>query len=450
MPAAPKIFCPAEIRQQDETTINEWLESETNQMESSVSKAYLLFALLLPMFIYLDMHHSTSNPSLFYAASHRGLPALFFGLSALLMFREWRPFDIYTGIFHKGMGLTAFYIMIFLQLNYTSTFPDRLGLYPPLMMSLAVFIYRLSPRFTITWALLEVITWLWFFQNDLEALKTDANFQLFGFILAITYSNYTTTRAKIFITSRQRERALYERNEFLMEKEHLLKVVCHDIGNPLNVVTGCIHLMEMENPNFSDDAQEAWVRLKKATGNINQILCDVREVAAASNQKIQLDLQPVSLVDVIEKSVHQLNHRIEEKNLTVSITNEASPTALVDADPTKLGNHIVDNLLTNAIKFSFPGEKIDLILSESEQGVSFCVRDYGTGIPRDLQQVLFDPNAHTNRTGTDGEKGTGFGLPIVKLYVEKHLGQIEVSSKNKEEFPLNHGTSFSVTLPRAE
>jgi signal transduction histidine kinase len=76
------------------------------------------------------------------------------------------------------------------------------------------------------------------------------------------------------------------------------------------------------------------------------------------------------------------------------------------------------------------------------------VRDYGVGMPKSIRDELFDPLVNTQRAGTLGEQGTGFGLPITKNCVELIQGTIEVYSRTREESPQDFGTSISVYLRR--
>ena len=81
--------------------------------------------------------------------------------------------------------------------------------------------------------------------------------------------------------------------------------------------------------------------------------------------------------------------------------------------------------------------------------VVVSVTDTGIGIPDTLLKTLFESNAKTSRLGTSGEKGTGFGLPICKSYMDLYGGKIEVTSKTADEFPDDHGTTFTLRLKRA-
>lgn len=72
--------------------------------------------------------------------------------------------------------------------------------------------------------------------------------------------------------------------------------------------------------------------------------------------------------------------------------------------------------------------------------------DRGIGMPDDILNKIFDATASTSRPGTNNKQGIGFGMPIMKSYVEKCLGRVEVESKTIDHFPMDHGTCFRIFL----
>ena len=100
----------------------------------------------------------------------------------------------------------------------------------------------------------------------------------------------------------------------------------------------------------------------------------------------------------------------------------------------------MNNILTNALKFSHPQSKILIRADRKEDGLRLSVRDFGIGIPPDLLQDLFDITKATSRAGTGGESGTGFGMPLMKRFINSYGGRIEIHSREKTE---DHGTEVS-------
>ena len=144
-----------------------------------------------------------------------------------------------------------------------------------------------------------------------------------------------------------------------------------------------------------------------------------------------------------------LDQKVREKELVIDINDSLDPGTLALVDTKSFGMNVFGNILTNAIKFSFRGSTIDVSLEEKETGILVSIQDYGSGMPESLQKQIFEPDIATTRKGTEGEAGTGFGMPIVKSYLDRLDGDIEVRSSNIEEFPEDHGTCFNIHLKKA-
>ena len=97
-------------------------------------------------------------------------------------------------------------------------------------------------------------------------------------------------------------------------------------------------------------------------------------------------------------------------------------------DPTSLEHQVINNLISNAIKFSFVGGEIIVTVAGNNGSITSCVRDYGTGMPDDVLHKIFDTREPTTRVGTANEKGTGFAMPVVHSYIELYGGKISVKS----------------------
>ncbi len=105
---------------------------------------------------------------------------------------------------------------------------------------------------------------------------------------------------------------------------------------------------------------------------------------------------------------------------------------------------IIRNLLSNAIKFTPFDGNIAISATTQEQLCIIKVSDSGVGIPSDKLEFIFDDSKIFSSAGTNNEKGTGLGLKLVKRFIDKNSGKIEVSSE------INKGTTFTITLPAGE
>jgi signal transduction histidine kinase len=118
----------------------------------------------------------------------------------------------------------------------------------------------------------------------------------------------------------------------------------------------------------------------------------------------------------------------------------------VMADPKILANQVFNNLISNAIKFSYPDSNIVVTATRESEVTTLRVADQGIGMPPELMARLFDLDAKTTRPGTDGEPGTGFGIRTVKSFVDLFGGEIEMSSRAEDLHPHDHGTTVSLRL----
>ena len=154
--------------------------------------------------------------------------------------------------------------------------------------------------------------------------------------------------------------------------------------------------------------------------------------------------------------MHQVRNTFEDKlkakNLELNYNSSEIAGIFVLAEPVSLNHSVINNLISNAIKFSHTNSCIDVMASMNGDEVRVTVRDFGVGMPSTLLAKVFMPNEATSRVGTSGEAGTGFGMPLVKSYMERYGGGVEISSESIEESPKNHGTSVTLCfkIPKSE
>ena len=119
-------------------------------------------------------------------------------------------------------------------------------------------------------------------------------------------------------------------------------------------------------------------------------------------------------------------------------------------EPVSFSNNVFNNLLSNAIKFSYENGKIRVRAWKSDKNeICLSLSDQGVGIPRNLLENIFREDKKTTRTGTMGEEGTGFGMPLVKTYMEYYQARIEVESSCENQKTGEHGTTFLLYLKAA-
>lgn len=231
--------------------------------------------------------------------------------------------------------------------------------------------------------------------------------------------------------------------EVLAEKASMLHLLTHDLKNP---IAGVDSLLEHLTP-LPKDAEELISMIKTGVRQALAIIDHVSSLLALETGKINLKLETVNLRACLSEAEMMLRGKFLAKR--VILVTDCPDGAWVIAETVSLVNSVLGNLLTNALKFSFPGSVVAVKVEVGEKEAILLITDNGIGIPREILATLFSMSKPTNRIGTEGERGTGFGMPLVKKHVEAYGGEIEVSSQDITSSPADHGTVVRITLPSA-
>ena len=222
------------------------------------------------------------------------------------------------------------------------------------------------------------------------------------------------------------------------EQKKLLHVLCHDLKAPMGNILSTLEIVE-EEPEFFDMMKS---KLKISVLNGIKTIDLVRIMRELDDFKLLLS--SVNLNEAIHESNTMMEHLCTQKSIQLEINLKKSINVL--AEKTSLTNSVLNNVFSNAIKFSESGSKIVIDADLNEKEVVISIKDRGIGMPQKMLDEIFDESKQTTRKGTDGELGTGFGLPLVKKYVTAYGGRIEVSSKEQKDHPDEHGTEFTIRL----
>gem|GEM_PF-6242003 len=228
--------------------------------------------------------------------------------------------------------------------------------------------------------------------------------------------------------------------------DNLLNIVSHDIANPLTLISGHAELLISQGqtePRHMDALQ----RIARASDMINDILSKVKQVQAAKAGKLLVETSLVPLQEIFEKLQFIFEQRLQSKQQTLDLeVPDSLKNVRVIAEPVMLLNEVLSNFLSNAIKFSPTGSTILIHVKRKQDSIQIEVRDRGIGIPGSLLPHIFDDFRSTSRHGTDGEVGTGFGLPLANHIIEAFGGKLSVESRSQEDYPNDSGTNFVILL----
>jgi two-component system sensor histidine kinase/response regulator len=226
-----------------------------------------------------------------------------------------------------------------------------------------------------------------------------------------------------------REKELEQSNG---ELNRMIQIISHDLANSLTTISMATDLMR---GNPAQDHSRRIAMIAESSALAIKLITDVRAHHLASQEEVKLE--PVSLPDAVHSAWMLVSHMAEQKNIRL----EADlPAVQVLAEAHSLILSVLANLFTNAIKFSPAGSHIRLTQSCAEGRCRLLVRDQGVGIAPDRLASLFVAAPHKSTPGTAGERGCGFGLPLIHRYIQAYQGQIEVSST------LGEGSVFTLDL----
>ncbi len=253
-------------------------------------------------------------------------------------------------------------------------------------------------------------------------------------------SNELVARVEIHLKLKfSQETVVRQRNEL----REMVQILCHDLSNPLGAVISCFELSEYDPDYLKQNKHLILDYLRRQY----DIIGLVRELRAIAEEKAVFSLAPVDLSWAVNESIETLQYQMDRKNIRVVVSLEEKTFVL--AEKVSLVNSVLNNLLTNAIKFSYPASIINLSTEKKDGKILISISDQGIGIPDDLMKRIYSIDRRSTRFGTMGEKGTGFGIPLVKKFVSEYNGTMDIRSKDENDYPDDHGTHITLTLNEA-
>ena len=211
----------------------------------------------------------------------------------------------------------------------------------------------------------------------------------------------------------------------------------------MNPIGATRNIIEKLIENFSD-FQSYQANMVSSLKNAMDLIGLVRQMRMLEIKKETLRLETVTLKRAFFESYYILKRKFIDKNIEFILDIEDNTQII--AENTSLVNSVLNNLLTNAIKFSYPNSKIIITSESKKKNIQVCVQDFGIGMPSVLLNNIFDVSKSTSRLGTNGENGTGFGMPLIKKFMNFYGGEIEIFSKEKRGKNKDHGTSVFLTF----
>ncbi|MEF2229739.1 MAG: hybrid sensor histidine kinase/response regulator [Pseudodesulfovibrio sp.] len=222
-------------------------------------------------------------------------------------------------------------------------------------------------------------------------------------------------------------------------KNQFLGMVAHDLRSPISGINGLTEML-LDNVcgELNQDQREVIGFIHAANLSMNGMVGDLLDISVIEAGQLRLVREIGDLAEVAARAVRF--HSLAARAKTIAIETRLGKVAPFAFDSRRVAQ-VLDNLLTNAIKFSSPGTTVRVTLEQADGQAVVSVVDQGQGVPPGEVGLLFQSYRKTSVRPTAGETSTGLGLVITKKIVEAHGGTIRVESE------FGHGATFRFTLP---
>lgn len=274
----------------------------------------------------------------------------------------------------------------------------------------------------------------WETQELLDAVK-----------MAFDYYDVVTQNAELKRAIIRYETANGELQELHAEKDELMNIVAHDLKNPIHQIIGLTEMMKdssfgLEEEQYQDFSRQIHGSAERMYDMVDSLL----SMRAIESGAIKATIIPLSLATVARSAVSDYGQRAETKTITLHYNSLlGDDKAMVQADESFV-YQVVDNLVSNAIKYSPNGSAVHVLLSQDEPTYyRLEVRDEGPGLTQDDQKRLFGKFARLSARPTGGESSTGLGLSIAKRMMDLMHGKLWCEST------AGRGATFVMELPAA-
>jgi signal transduction histidine kinase len=299
-------------------------------------------------------------------------------------------------------------------------------------------------------------------QAERQLSETDRSLvQIFGSRLSIAFDNVILYQQLHEANSQleervaQRTRALMQANRRLSAqwlrlqrangfKNEILGTVAHDLKNPLGVILGRTEMLtELISTSASKESVTAQIdHIRDATRRLTTMVDHLISDAMADAFDITIRREPVDIAALVNEVADANQPLAVNKQQTIAVSAPANIVTMCDTDRIR---EAIDNLVSNAIKYSPIGGRISLTVGRDDVTTVIRVTDQGAGLsPEDLGR-LFGRFQRLSAKPTAGESSTGLGLSIVKRIIDMHGGEVTAESAGP-----NKGSTFTIVLPATE
>ncbi|MCK6605869.1 MAG: tetratricopeptide repeat-containing sensor histidine kinase [Ignavibacteriaceae bacterium] len=275
---------------------------------------------------------------------------------------------------------------------------------------------------------------------EAEAAKNEAAKQSTQNLFLLIFLTAALILASIiFILYKKNRKKNAELSAANQIKDKLFGLLAHDLRNPFQTILGYCEILDEDFNQLSDDEKKFYINaLRQASINNYEFLENMLSWSLTNMNSLQVSLADVELSDLLSRVIRQIKYKAGQKEIKIRFRKSGEYYALADRD---MLNSVFRNILWNAVKFTEAGGSIEVEIAELNTSAVISVTDNGIGMSKENLDRFLSGQPGEKSRGTNGERGSGLGMIIVKEFLEKHKGNLKVDSAPGK------GTLVTVYLP---
>ena len=226
-------------------------------------------------------------------------------------------------------------------------------------------------------------------------------------------------------------------------KSEFISTVSHELRTPLTTIKGALGLIKAGALDDSPDKLQSMIKVAYANSDrLTALINDILDIEKIDAGKMNFQMQSTD-IDALLRDAVEANEVYGSQYGIRFIYVGSNEPLFVDGNKDRL-MQVMDNLLSNAAKFSERGGQVEVSVSRQDEGIRISVKDYGCGIPEEARATIFDRFTQADSSDQRAKGGTGLGLSIVKTIIEKHGGSVGFTSE------VDKGTTFYFDFPELD
>lgn len=230
-----------------------------------------------------------------------------------------------------------------------------------------------------------------------------------------------------------------ELNELNATKDKFLSIIAHDLKNPLQILLLSADILHTGYDSFDDGKRKSHIlKFLINSRRISELVENLLDWARTQSGGIECKPHSIDIISLVEENIDLSKESAQKKGISLTADINAGTTVYADRNMMRT---VIRNLMSNAVKFTYPGGRVKVSAEQKNDTVEIRVCDTGMGIKKEDIPGLFRIDVRKTARGTAQERGTGLGLILCKEFVEANNGTISVSAKPGK------GSTFTVTLP---